>query len=65
LTLHKFRIGQLVDLAPGKRGMPASGRPYAIIRLLPPQDGQNQYRIKGQAETFERIAKESELTGRI
>lgn len=61
LASHKFRVGQLVALAPGKRGLPASGRAYSIVRLVPPQDGQNQYRIKSVGETFERMAKESEL----
>jgi hypothetical protein len=44
--------------------MLASSREYKIIRLLPPEGGQLQYRIKGVGETFERIAQENELSRR-
>lgn len=35
---------------------------YTIIKLLPPENGQNQYRIKGVSEVFERMAKETDLS---
>jgi hypothetical protein len=34
------------------------------VRLLPIEGGEHMYRVKSEAETFERIAKESELTAR-
>ena len=58
---HKFKIGQMVDFSPGRSSMSASGQRYEIVRQLPVQDGQYQYRIKCKTETFERVAKESEL----
>ena len=61
MSAHKFKVGQLVDYAPGRLSFPASGGPYKIIRLLPAEDGQLHYRIKSTSETFERVAKESEL----
>ena len=60
--MHKFKVGQMVNYSPGRSSMLASSREYKIVRLLPPEDGQNQYRIKGIAETFERMAKESDLS---
>ena len=61
---HKYKIGQAVDLRPGRWGLPASSREYKIVRLLPVEGGERMYRVKSAAETFERIAKESELTAR-
>ncbi len=58
---HRFRIGQFVDFAPSRLAMPSSGGEYKVIRLLPLEGGDLLYRIKSSAETFERVAKESEL----
>ena len=62
MTAHKFKVGQLVNYAPGKSSMTASSREYKIIRCLPPEGGENQYRIKGISETFERMAREADLS---
>ena len=61
---HKFKVGQLVNFAPSRPGAPTSGRPYEIVRLLPAEAGELQYRVKSKAESFERVAKESELSRR-
>ena len=61
---HAFKVGQLVDFTPGKTGVPASSQKYEIIRQMPPEGGENQYRIKAKSETFERVARESELKRR-
>lgn len=61
---HKFKVGQLVDFAPSRPGVPTSGRQYEVLRLLPADSGELQYRVKCKSETFERVAKESELSRR-
>ena len=61
---HKFKVGQTVDFAPFRLGTAASGRPYEIVRLLPAEAGELQYRVKSKSESFERVAKESELSRR-
>jgi hypothetical protein len=59
---HLYRVGQTVDFNPSMRsGVPASGRAYKIIKLLPHESGECTYRIKTIAELYERVAKESEL----
>lgn len=58
---HRFKIGQHVDFRPGRLAMPPSGGAYEIMRLMPFEGGDLHYRIKSAAETFERVAKESEL----
>jgi hypothetical protein len=62
---HKYKVGQLVDFSPSRSGMPTSGRQYEVVRLLPVEAGQLLYRIKSKAETFERMARESELSRRL
>jgi hypothetical protein len=64
MSLHKFKIGQMVEFMPLRSGMPASARDYKIIRLQPGEAGSPNYRIKSSSEAFERIAKETELKGR-
>jgi hypothetical protein len=61
---HKYKVGQLVNFAPSRSGMPTSGRQYEVVRLLPPESGELQYRVKCKGDTFERVARESELTRR-
>ena len=61
---HKYKVGQLVTFAPSRSGMPTSGRQYEVVRLLPPESGELQYRVKCKGDTFERVARESELTRR-
>lgn len=64
MVQHRFKVGQFVDFSAGKIGIPASSSKYTIVRLLPLEDGQPQYRIKSSSETFERVASESQLTRR-
>jgi hypothetical protein len=60
---HKFKVGQLVTYS-AKVGVPASSSGYKIVRLLPPEEGHLLYRIKCAAETFERVAREQDLSRR-
>jgi hypothetical protein len=64
MATHKYKVGQLVNFAPSRSGMPTSGRQYEVIRLLPPESGELQYRVKCKGDTFERVARESELSRR-
>jgi len=62
--VHKFKIGQLVELEPSVLRSLAMG-PYEIRHLIPSSDrdpGDPCYRIKSTAEKHERVAPESELT---
>jgi len=58
--LHKFKIGQTVDLIPSTVRSAASGH-YEIIALRPADGGNPQYRIKSKSEVHERIVSESDL----
>jgi hypothetical protein len=62
MARHKFKVGQVVDFAAARLEMPTVGRQYEIVRLLPSDGGQLQYRIKAIGESFERMAKEHQLS---
>jgi hypothetical protein len=64
MAYHKFKVGQLVDFAPSRPGVATPGRQYEVIRLLPADGGELQYRVKSKSEPFERVARESELSRR-
>jgi hypothetical protein len=58
---HKFPVGATVYFTASNVSRPGATGIYEIIRLLP-TDGQDcQYRIKSSTEAFERVAKESQL----
>ncbi|MDI4663553.1 hypothetical protein K9U40_04255 [Xanthobacter autotrophicus] len=54
----KFKVNGWVEFVTGFRS--PSGR-FRIIRELPPDRGEPSYRVKGESEAFERVARESEL----
>lgn len=60
----KYKVGDLVDFNPARATVPASIREYKVLRLMPYEGGERQYRIKTIAEQFERVARESELSHR-
>ena len=64
MATHKYKIGQLVEFMPDKLQASTPSGAYKITRLLPAVGRDHQYRIKNMTEVFERIARESQLTGR-
>jgi hypothetical protein len=61
LRTHKFLVGQSVHYTLGRHGNGGASGVYKIMRLLPPEGDDYQYRIKSANEPHERIAKESQL----
>ena len=64
MTRHKYKVGQVVDYSPNRMSMTASSRGYEIKRLLPREGAEFLYRIKSPTESFERVAKEQDLSRR-
>jgi hypothetical protein len=61
--MHKYRVGQLVDLTPPRTTSAAATRgAYSILRLVPEEKDGPHYRIKSKHEQHERIAHERDLT---
>ncbi len=61
LREHKFNIGQTVYFTSRLIGHMHANSTYEIVRLLPSDGLDYQYRIKNPREAFERVAKESQL----
>ena len=61
MQIHKYAIGQAVYFTSGLVGRHGGSGTYKIVRLLPPDGDDYQYRIKSMAEAYERVAKESQL----
>jgi hypothetical protein len=60
VRIHKFKIGQTVDLIQSTFRSAASGH-YEIVSLRPSEGGDPQYRIKSKSELHERVVSESDL----
>jgi hypothetical protein len=58
---HPFRSGQMVRLCRGLAYRSAADGDYKIIRQLPDDGGELQYRIKSMREPHDRVVKESDL----
>ena len=58
---HKFPVGSTVYFTASNVSRPAATGTYEVIRQLPSEGDDCQYRIKSSTEAFERVAKESQL----
>lgn len=58
---HKYGVGETVYFTASNVARPAASGMYEVIRLLPTDGDDCQYRIKSSTEAFERVAKESQL----
>ena len=61
LALHKYSVGQKVSFLPGSGSQSHLRGNYIIVRLLPSETRDRQYRVKCDHETHERVVLESQL----
>jgi hypothetical protein len=61
LKEHKFRIGQAVYFTSRPIGHMIANSTYEVVRLLPSDGADFQYRIKNPKEAFERVVRESQI----
>ena len=59
--VHKYAIGQNVRYTSGPFGRFGATGSFKVVKLLPSDGDEHQYRIKSAGEAFERVAKESQL----
>ena len=59
----KYCGGEAVYFTASNVARPAATGTYEVIRLLPTDGDDCQYRIKSSAETFERVPKERQHAG--
>ena len=58
---HKYQVGEMVYYTSPTFGRAAATGSYTVVKLLPSEGDDYQYRIKSSGEAFERVAKESQL----
>jgi hypothetical protein len=61
LPRHKYQVGESVYYTSPTFGRAAASGSYTVVKLLPSEGDDYQYRIKSSGEAFERVAKESQL----
>jgi hypothetical protein len=61
LQAHKYQVGEVVYFTSPSFGRAAATGSYTVVKLLPSEGDDYQYRIKNSGEAFERVAKESQL----
>jgi hypothetical protein len=61
LKHHKYQVGEMVYYTSPTFGRAAATGSYTVVKLLPSESDDYQYRIKSSGEAFERVAKESQL----
>jgi hypothetical protein len=57
----RFNVGQKVQYTSGTVGRPGSSGIYDVVKVLPLENDEQQYRIKSARENHERVARESQL----
>ena len=61
MPLHSFSVGQTIEFDPGKFD-PNGGRgTYTVVRLLPNDGSDREYRVKNVRDGDERVGRESQL----
>ena len=63
MAAHKFKVGQLVTIYSKRHAVWAES--FEIVRLLPHQDGEPQYRVRSTRDGHERVVFESELRAHL
>lgn len=64
MHIRLYALGQTVELIPGGYASPDAAGVYSIIRLLPHDGREFEYRLKSAGGPQERVAKESQIRKR-
>jgi hypothetical protein len=58
---HKYEVAQMVNFTPDKSSLETSPGRYEILRQLPTNGSENQYRVRSVEDNHERVVRESQL----
>jgi hypothetical protein len=62
MKTHKYAVGQTVTFAPRGQFHTAPHDSVKIVRLLPAEANDYQYRVKSTRDSHERVVRESQLS---
>ena len=58
---HSFAVGQMLEFDPGKFDGTAARGSYTVVRLLPNDGSDREYRVRSARDGHERVVRESQL----
>lgn len=58
---HGFSVGQSVELLPSRYDGHVPSGAYTVLRLLPNDGTDREYRVRNQRDGHERVVRESQL----
>ena len=61
MPLHSFALGQVLEFNPGKFDGTGARGAYTVVRLLPNDGLDREYRVKNVRDGHERVVRESQL----
>lgn len=61
MPLHSFTVGQSIEFVPGKFDGSAPGGTYTVVRQLPNDSTDREYRVKNTRDGHERVVRESQI----
>ncbi|HVI86699.1 MAG TPA: hypothetical protein VM659_00275 [Dongiaceae bacterium] len=61
MAFHKYKVGQTVHFSGGLKYATNVRGTYKVVRLLPSETDDRQYRIQSTKDNHERVVRESEL----
>jgi hypothetical protein len=61
MTPHRYAIGERVEFSPGRLDGNVPRGTYTIVRPMPSETPDPQYRVKNQRDSHERVVRESQL----
>ena len=61
MPLHSFAVGQSIELVPDRFAAAAPHGTYTVVRLLPNDSSDREYRVKNARDGHERVVRESQI----
>lgn len=61
MAAHRYAVGERVEYSPGRLDGNVPRGVYTIVRHLPSETSDLQYRVKHQSDSHERVVRESQL----
>jgi hypothetical protein len=61
MPYHRFKVGQIVVAPSGEPHALIPRGQHVIVRLLPLEGGEPQYRLRSEADGLERVVAESQI----
>jgi hypothetical protein len=61
MPLHSYAVGQRIEFVPGRFDGSAPSGTYTVLRQLPNDSTDREYRVKNTRDGHERVVRESQI----